>query len=320
MNAQKLAVVLLVFAVASWMPMSGVAQDVSAVQNEQDDQGVTIDELELNNVTLDNVTIRNLSVGSLDVQDEEITNAPTSVENETGTVSATMQNVTFENLTIRDDTLADELLGALSQSLPERAENETVETGQEVRNATLNDTTIDGGVFESVVVENVTGNLSIDNASGEGQVGDRNETGTEPAIEAANVTIGHLNTTAVPAENQEDAEEATETETGVENATEAADGGASDDIIGDENVTQPNWANKTGNNETDVTGSGNWTNGTAGNGTQLGGEVGEDLTAENESNTTTTNASEVDTADETNATAGNETETSSGNASLNADR
>lgn len=327
MSARKLAVVLLVLAVA-WMPMSGVAvQDASLAQDETDDEAITVSELNVVVLELENVTVRNLSVGSLNVSDES--DVPSSVDDRDVTVSALLRDVRFENVTIRNTSLATELLGAQAQSLQERTENattenETIETGQAIANVSLSNATIDGAVFESVVVENVTGNLSgVDSASGEGQVGDgnetgaqTNETGAEPAIEAASVTIGTLDTTAIPGEEAEE-------EVGDENATEAARGGASDDIIGDENLTEPSWAQKTGGNESDVTADpDNYTN-ASNAGTQIGGEVGEDLTAGNETNATATpagNATESPTPDAADTPADNATESPSGNASLSFER
>lgn len=312
MSARKVAVALLAFVVVGGMPMSGVAvQDAPSFQDAPDDEGITTGELEVVNLTLDNVTIRNLSVGSLDVADGEMADLPSSVDDRTVTVSATMQDVEFENVTVRNTSLARELLGVEGQSLQNRTEqdNETIETGQAVGNVTLADRTIDGAAFESVLVRNVTGNLSVSNASMGNQVGGANETaapqndtGAAPVIEAVNVTIGNLNATTEPAEDQEAEEDANETaEDGVDNETEAAEGGASDDIIGDENVTEPGWANKTGGNETDAT-SANWTNATDGNGTQIGGEVGEDLTSGNQSDATNVTNATINATNATNAT------------------
>lgn len=312
MIARKIAAVILVFVVAGGIPMSAVAvQDTSPSQAESEDEPITVSELNVVVIELDNVTVQNLSIESLNVSDPE-TDEPSSIEDRTVTVSATLRDVRMENVTIRNQSLAERFLGADAQSLQERAPNETIETGRALANVSLSNTTIDGAVFETVLVRNATGNVSFDNASTGNQTGDGNETSDAPEIEATNVTIGDF----IASDAADD--EAAETPT---NATEAAEGGASDVIIGDENVTQPSWANKTGGNETDVTGSGNWTTGTPSNGTQLGGEVGEDLTAGNESTATPAgNATESPTPGAADTPAGNATESPSGNASLSFER
>lgn len=127
--------------------------DTSAdVFNRQDAEdatvqtNVTIETVELRNVTVTNVTVNHVHVtGDVTASGEtvlETGNGTETVENITAqrlhVANATLENVSFSNLTVRNESLATALLG-----------NRTTDgDGRNVASATLENQTIDGLVIE----------------------------------------------------------------------------------------------------------------------------------------------------------------------------